>query len=120
MDRRAIGQSAEDIAARFLAERGATVLLRNYRRRLGELDVVAVLDDLLLIIEVRTRASNQYGGAAASVDFRKQRRIIRASQQLLQEHRELAMMRARFDVVVITGVAGSQPVVEWIPNAFTV
>jgi len=119
MDRRAIGQSAEDIAARFLAGHGATVLLRNYRRKLGELDVVALLDDLLLIVEVRTRASARYGGAAASVDFRKQQRIVRAAQQLLQEHRELATLRARFDVVVVTDLEAKAPKVEWIPHAFT-
>jgi putative endonuclease len=119
MDRRAIGQSAEDIAARFLTEQGATILVRNFRRRLGELDVVALLDDLLLIVEVRTRGSNQYGGAAASVDFRKQQRIICASQQLLQEHRQLSSLRARFDVVVVSDMAAAQPRVEWIPHAFT-
>jgi putative endonuclease len=119
MDRRAIGQSAEDIAARYLAGQGATILLRNYRRRLGELDVVALLDDLLLIVEVRTRANTRYGGAAASVDFRKQQRIVRASQQLLQERRELATLQARFDVVVVTDVAAEEPQVEWIPHAFT-
>lgn len=89
MDRRAIGQSAEDIAARFLAERGATIVLRNYRRRLGELDVVALLDDLLLIVEVRTRASARYGGAAASVDFRKQQRIVRADSSCCRNTRNL-------------------------------
>lgn len=118
MDRRAIGQSAEDIAARFLEERGAKILLRNYRRRLGELDLVATLDEQLLIVEVRTRASDRFGGAAASIDFRKRQRIVRASQQLLQQHAHLAAMRARFDVIVVSDLDTAHPKVEWIRHAF--
>ena len=118
MDRRELGQSAEDIAARFLTAQGATILLRNYRRRLGELDLVAQLGDALLIVEVRTRSSERYGGAAASVGFRKRQRILRASQQLLQQHRELARLPARFDVIVVVDAAGKQPQVEWIQHAF--
>ncbi len=118
MDRRQIGQGAEDIAARYLEERGAIVLLRNYRRRLGELDLVARLGDALLIVEVRTRSSEEYGGAAASVGLRKQRRIVRASQLLLQQRRDLAALPARFDVIVVTGVTAQQPRVQWIPHAF--
>ena len=118
MDRRQIGQSAEDIAARYLEERGATVLLRNYRRRLGELDLVARLGDALLIVEVRTRSSEEYGGAAASIGFHKQRRIVRASQQLMQQRRDLAALAARFDVIVVTELAAGRPRVEWIPHAF--
>jgi putative endonuclease len=118
MDRREIGNRAEDLAARHLIERGATVLLRNYRRRLGELDLVAQLGETLLIVEVRTRSSDRYGGAAASVDFNKQRRIVRAAQQLLQERKELARLRARFDVIAISDLDSAQPRIDWIEHAF--
>ena len=117
MDRRQIGQNAEDIAADFLEARDIAVLIRNYRRRLGELDLVARQDDVLLIVEVRTRASERYGGAAASIDFYKQRRIIRATLQLLQQRKDLARLRVRFDVIVVSNLAG-QPQVEWIQHAF--
>jgi putative endonuclease len=118
MDRRELGRSAEDVAARFLEAQGATLLLRNYRRRLGELDLVARLGDVLLIVEVRTRSSNRYGGAAASVGPRKQLRIVRAAQQLLQQRRDLAALRARFDVIVVEEAAARAPRVEWITHAF--
>lgn len=118
MDRRTLGRTAEDIAARFLEDRGATLILRNYRRRLGELDLVAQLGATLLIVEVRTRSSDRYGGAAASVDFHKQRRIARAAQQLLQERRDLAALRARFDVIVVNEIDSPQPRIEWIEHAF--
>src|SRR5262245_29915234 len=66
-----LGRAAEDIAARFLISQGLQVLQRNFRRRLGEIDLVARDSDVLLIVEVRTRSSEQYGGAAASISARK-------------------------------------------------
>lgn len=118
MDRRQIGQHAEDIAARFLEAQGVELLIRNYRRRLGELDLVARQGDVLLIVEVRTRANDAYGGAAASIDFHKQRRITRAAQQLLQQRKDLAKLHARFDVIVVAHLDAAEPHVEWIQHAF--
>ena len=113
MDRAAVGRSAEDIACHFLEQQGLTLLMRNYRRRSGELDIVARDGDVLVIGEVRTRSSDEFGGAAASVDGWKQHKIIRAATQLLQAKPELAKMRVRFDVLVVRGKD-----VEWIKHAF--
>jgi putative endonuclease len=118
MDRAAIGRSAEDIAAEFLTRNNVQVLERNFRRRLGEIDIVARTGDVLIIVEVRTRSSDAFGGAAASVDFIKQRKIIRATEQLLQKRRAFAELKVRFDVIVVRNPLGSQPVVEWIQHAF--
>jgi len=102
----------------FLMARGLHILARNYRRRLGELDVIARERDTLVIVEVRSRMHQEYGGAAASVGFRKQRRIVRAAVQLLQRRRELARLRARFDVIVVHEPLGPRPRIEWIRQAF--
>lgn len=118
IDRRQIGQNAEDVAAKFLEAQGIELLLRNYRRRLGELDLVARQNDVLLVVEVRTRASDRYGGAAESIDFYKQRRIIRATQQLLQQRKDFARLRVRFDVIVVSNLNPEQPQLEWIKHAF--
>lgn len=118
LDRRALGEAAEEVAARFLQGQGLTIVLRNYRRRSGELDIVARTRDVLVIAEVRTRSSPSHGGAAASVGVHKQRRILRASLQLLQRRRDLARLRARFDVLVVHEAGGSEPRIEWIRNAF--
>jgi putative endonuclease len=118
IDRRAIGAQAETIAADYLAAQGAQLLLRNYRRRLGELDLVALHRGTLLIVEVRTRSSNAYGGAAASIDGPKRRRIVRAAQQLLQQRKDLARLPVRFDVAVVSELAADRPRVEWIRGAF--
>ncbi|HUI59279.1 MAG TPA: YraN family protein [Steroidobacteraceae bacterium] len=118
MDRRSIGQAAEAAAASHLLERGWRIVVRNYRRRLGELDLVARQDRVLAVIEVRTRASGAYGGAAASVTARKQRRIQRATEQLLQSRRDLRGLLVRFDVIVVYEPTTSRPRVEWIEHAF--
>jgi putative endonuclease len=116
--RQQIGQRAEQLAAEFLAAQGLTILERNYRRRLGELDVIAQAPGVLVIAEVRTRATGTYGGAAASVDKAKQRRIIRAAAQLLQQRRDLARLPVRFDVLVVSGPDSPSPQIEWIRHAF--
>ena len=118
MDRASIGRSAEDVAADYLTEQGLTVLLRNYRRRSGELDLVARDGDVLVVAEVRTRSTEEFGGAAASVDGWKQHKIIRATTQLLQQRKDLAQLRVRFDVIVIRGADGMRPTVEWLKHAF--
>ena len=117
-DRAAIGKSAEDVAAEFLERQGLTVLLRNYRRRSGELDVVARDGDVLVIAEVRTRSSEAFGGAAASIDGWKRHKIIRAATQLLQQRKDLAQLRVRFDVLVVRGACQPDVTVEWIKHAF--
>lgn len=112
------GKLAEDLAAEFLRARGCEILERNYVRRLGELDLVAREGSVLVIAEVRTRSHGAFGSAAESVDRRKQRRITRAAQQLLQQRAELARLPVRFDVLVVSDLNATQPRIEWIRHAF--
>ena len=114
-----LGAAAEQVAADFLRAQGLEILDRNFRRRLGELDIVARDGDVLVIAEVRCRSSDQFGGAAASVDPGKQTRLVRAAAQLLQQRRDLARLRVRFDVVAISKVGGHPTHVEWIRHAFS-
>jgi putative endonuclease len=112
------GRRAEELAAEFLRGQGFEILQRNYLRRLGELDVIARRADLLVIAEVRTRSSAAFGGAAASVDRRKQQRITRTATALLQQRAELARLAVRFDVIVVSDPLGSAPRIEWLQHAF--
>jgi len=118
LTRQDTGRRAEDVAAEFLRGEGFEVLERNYRRRLGELDLIARRDGVLVIAEVRTRASPAFGGAAASVDRRKQRRITRTAAQLLQQHADLARLPVRFDVIIVSELEKAAPRIEWIRHAF--
>jgi putative endonuclease len=113
MDRRQTGSLAENSAAAFLEAQGFVIVTRNFLRRVGELDLVARSGDLLIVAEVRTRASDQFGGAAASIGWSKQRRIIATTSLLLQRHPELGRCRVRFDVIVVKDGA-----IEWIRHAF--
>jgi putative endonuclease len=113
-----VGAAAENIAADFLRDKGLEILERNYLRRLGELDIIAREGDVLVIAEVRTRVSDRFGGAAASVDARKQQRLIRAASLLLQQRKDLARLRVRFDVIAVLGVDQENPKIEWIRHAF--
>src|SRR2546429_9233822 len=111
------GRRAEELAAEFLRARGFEILQRNYLRRLGELDLVARGAGVLVIAEVRTRASSAYGGGAASVDRRKQQRITRAPTALPQQPAALAQLPARFDVIVVWEPHGAPPRTEWSHHA---
>jgi putative endonuclease len=115
IDRAALGRAGEEAAARYLAARGLEVLLRNWRCRLGELDLVAREGAVLVIVEVRRRARGDFGGAAASVTPAKRRRIVRAARHLLMQRPELARCAARFDVITLDGSAAR---IEWIRGAF--
>jgi len=116
--RQRTGRLAEDLAAQFLRARGCEILVRNYRRRLGELDLVAREGGVLVIGEVRTRAHSRFGSAAGSVDWRKRRRIVRAAMQLLQQRADLARLPVRFDVIVVHDLDAREPRIEWIRHAF--
>ncbi len=113
--RAAAGTAAEERAARYLAERGVRIVLRNWRCRMGEIDLVAREGAALLIVEVRSRVRGEYGGAAASVTFAKRRRIVRAARHLLMLRPDLARLPARFDVIALDGAEGR---IEWIRGAF--
>jgi putative endonuclease len=113
------GRRAEELAAQQLARAGCEILARNYRRRCGELDIIARCAGVLVIAEVRTRARSAFGDAAASVDAGKQRRLRRAAAALLQQRADLARLPARFDVLVVRDPEGPAPAVEWIQHAFS-
>lgn len=129
------GQVAEDIACDFLKSQGLQLIARNYRCRLGELDLVFRDGSLLIVVEVRARRSQRYGGAVASVGAAKQRRLILATRQFIATHPGAEQMPVRFDVLALNGrpdsgadtavgsVHRTQAVsatyaIEWIKDAF--
>jgi putative endonuclease len=95
------GASAEDRAANHLERHGLRIIARNFRTRLGEIDLVAQDRDVLVFVEVRMRASGSFGGALESITPQKQRRIRAAASQFLQ--RLGKEPRCRFDIVLVEG-----------------
>lgn len=116
-NRRETGRRGEDAAARHLAARGYRILHRNWRCRLGELDIVAEDGGTIVFVEVRTRAANgRFGTAAESVDFRKRRRLAALAQvYLAMTGRQHAPVR--FDVIACTARPGGELDIEHIPGA---
>jgi putative endonuclease len=118
MERKDAGSEGEDAALAHLTRFGLKLIARNYRCRAGEIDLIMLDGKTLALIEVRFRATTDFGGPAGSVTWRKQRRIIAAARHLLLTHAELTRYPARFDVVGISsGFHG--PEIEWIKAAFT-
>jgi putative endonuclease len=115
MDRQHIGREAEARAVQLLQQAGFTVLARNYRCRMGELDIVAQRSQLLVIAEVRLRSRVQFGGAAASITAAKRARIVRTTRYLLRRQPALAGLAVRFDALLLGAPGGP---IEWIEAAF--
>jgi putative endonuclease len=116
MTRQKLGALGEDAAATLLLSRGYRLVARNHRCRLGEVDLIVEKGDLLVFVEVRTRATAAFGGPEETVNLRKQRRVIAAARDYLARRRGPARS-LRFDVVaVVDGPSG--PSLTHFENAF--
>jgi putative endonuclease len=113
--RRALGCAGEDIACQELRRRGYEILARRFRTRCGEIDIVARQGGTFVFVEVKARSGQEFGGGAAAVTWRKQRRIARVAQEFLVRH-GTQDVPCRFDVVVVT--PGPVPRVEVLTHAF--
>jgi putative endonuclease len=108
------GAQAEQWAAQYLQQQGLKLIAQNYRGRFGEIDLIMQDGMSLVFIEVRLRRNTGFGGAVASIDTRKQQRIIRTAQQYLATLANTPP--CRFDVVLMDDVQGVQ--MQWLKNAF--
>lgn len=107
------GQHAENLAAIFLQQQGLKLIARNYRCRFGEIDLIAREGKTLVFVEVRMRASNQFGGAAASITASKRRKLLRTARHYLAGSTRTPA--CRFDALLLNGTDNS---VQWLKNAF--
>ena len=99
--RKILGQRGEDIAAAFLRDRGYSILARNYRTPVGEIDLIARHGAITVFVEVRTRRGGAAGMAALSVNAAKAMRLLRAVDWYIEHHPELADAPMRIDVVTV-------------------
>jgi putative endonuclease len=112
------GLNCESLAVRHLQQAGVEVLARNLRCRAGELDIVARERQILLIVEVRQRSKGHFGGALESVDWRKRRKIIRATRYFLQANAQWRKHPLRFDVIAVEGTPEGAHHINWVRDAF--
>ena len=111
------GRLGEDLAHRYLRSNGCTVVARNYRTPSGsgEIDIVAWHREILVFIEVKTRATADFGEPDRAVDIQKRDHIRRAAQDYLRRA-EVELQRARFDIVSL--VLAKPIKIDWIKDAF--
>ncbi|MGF3054047.1 YraN family protein [Microbacterium sp. YY-03] len=99
-----LGRRGEQLAVEYLTKRNHVVQSRNWRCAEGELDVVTLNDDLVVVVEVKTRRSIAFGDPLEAVDPRKISRLWRLAREWSRAHAEIARGRAvRLDIIGITG-----------------
>jgi putative endonuclease len=115
-ERISLGQKGEELAISRLKKLNYKILEKNFKCPLGEIDIIARDSNILVFVEVKTRASKDFGGPAAAVDARKQRQLSRVALTYLNQ-KKLFNVPARFDVVAVELIPPS-PRIEVIRNAF--
>lgn len=106
------GEKSEQIAYTYLLEQGLQSIEKNFRCKYGELDLIMRDSHTLVIVEVRFRRSNKYGGAVESITLKKQTRIIAATHYYLLINKINSPIR--FDVITMSNDSD----INWIKNAF--
>ncbi len=95
-----LGNLGEKKAVAFLKDKGYKILKTNYKTHVGEIDVIAEYDGVLVFVEVKTRSSNNFGTPAEAVDLKKQQKYVKvASEYLMREKKD--NYPCRFDVIEI-------------------
>lgn len=111
------GAQAEQFAETYLHKQGLVTFAKNYRCKLGEIDLIMQHGSTLVFIEVRLRTNRNFLSAAESVTLAKQKKIIRTAQHFLQERHLSDKYACRFDVIALSSHQANTA--EWIRDAFS-
>ena len=122
------GRTGEDLAAKFLVRRGLRLVCSNFKVPIGrnirgvavsgEIDLIALDEDVLCFIEVKTRSSDEFASPLAAVDLRKQRQITRTAR-IYRKIFNLQSFKFRYDVVSIILQKEKRPNIEFFKNFWT-
>ena len=96
------GQAGEAAAASFLEEKGIKILKKNFRSRMGEVDIIALDGETLVFVEVKTWSSLSIESLEYALDNKKKHKIVETSKYFLSLHREYRYMAIRFDVIFVS------------------
>ena len=96
------GRKGEDLAVKFLEDKGIKVICRNFRYRSGEIDIIAQDNDTLVFIEVKTWTKLGIEALEYGINSKKQQRIIKTAKYFLLVNRKYRYMAIRFDVIFVT------------------
>ena len=103
MNKRIVGSDKEELAEKLLKRAGYEILNRNYRCKMGEIDIIALKGRNICFVEVKYRSDNSYGGPLAAVDYHKQVKISRVADYYRMCNPWAYDYNVRFDVVAILG-----------------
>lgn len=113
LNKRRLGADKEDFAASYLEEKGLRVIEKNFRCRIGEIDLIARDREYLVFIEVKYRRNAELGSPQEAVGIAKQRTICKVADYYRLKNGIGNTQSVRYDVVAIMGNE-----ISWIPNAF--
>ena len=113
------GNIAENAALHYLQKKRLILVTRNFRCKLGEIDLIMQDTATLVFIEVRCRNHAQYGNGADSITIAKQQKILRAASLYLLQKQRHSTPECRFDVVSVSGLPPAAKI-TWIKSAFLV
>lgn len=116
-----LGVKGENLAVRYLKKRGYRIIERNYRIKLGEIDIIAEQGDNLVFIEVKTRSGSSFGSPLESITVQKQKQLSKVALEYICK-KKCHQLPARFDVVGIQfqkgGKSYGNAAIELLQNAF--
>lgn len=115
----ALGRRGEDLAHRFLRKQGYTIVARNYRLAAGdaEADIIAWHKSALVFVEVKSRASGEFGGPERAVGEQKAMHLRRLAREYTRKA-NVPLERVRFDLVTV--VLGRPPAIHLLSNVFSI
>lgn len=107
-----LGVSGETLACNYLKKKGYKLIERNYKNKIGEIDIIASKKNMIVFVEVKTRETTMFGNPSEAVDYHKQNKIHKVSKRFLQENK-LTDVPCSFDVIEVVGDK-----INHIENAF--
>ncbi len=116
--RKEVGNKGEKLAAKFLKRKGYKIIQRNYKCKLGEIDIIAEQDRTIVFVEVKTRRTQEFGPPQNAITAAKRSQISKVALFYIRE-KKFVDQSCRFDVIGITFSPESRkPRIEHIENAF--
>jgi len=112
-----LGKHGENLAADFLEKKGFQIIVRNYRQKTGEVDIIAKDREILVFIEVKTRSSLLFGQPFEAVTAPKQKQLNHIALDYMTRNK-IKNQAARFDVISILIEKNKQPEIKHLQNCF--
>lgn len=113
-----LGCDGEELAAEFLRKKGYSIIARNYKTHIGEIDIIAKDGDTTVFIEVKTRANDSFGYPFEAVNKSKRQKLKNLALLFLKTHPKEC--RGRFDVISISHAKNGEKSIEHIKDAFEI